>query len=483
MSRPELISTDPSTGEDVWRGPIAGADDVEAAVARARAAQPDWEAMPLSERREVLQRYQNAVRDRADELARMISRETGKPLWETKGEVQATMAKVDISLTAYQERTGSREKEGETFRQALRHRAHGVLAVLGPYNFPAHLPNGHIVPGLLAGNAMVFKPSELTPGTAALMKECWTAAGLPDGCLEIVQGAGETGKALASADGTDGLLFTGSAKTGHMLARQFAQTPHKILALEMGGNNPLVCWDIPEDDLQGAAALIVQSAFLTAGQRCTNARRLIVKDKVHDEILHYLNELTADLIVGAPFDEPQPFMGPVISNQAADTLQEQFLSLVMAGAKQIRRLDRPDPTKPFLTPAILDVTGASKRPDEELFGPVLQMIRVADFDEAIREANNTRFGLAAGLIGADAEHYAKFRRHIRAGIVNWNRPTNGASSAAPFGGIGDSGNHRPSAYYAADYCAYPVASLEHDAISGEIGVGRQSLSEQTTAPQ
>ena len=474
MSRPELVSTDPSTGEEVWRGPIASDMDVDRAVMAARRAQPDWEAQSLAERREILQRYQNAVRDRMDDMARMISRETGKPLWETKGEVQATMAKVDISMTAYQERTGNREKDGEFFRQALRHRPHGVLAVLGPYNFPAHLPNGHIVPALLAGNTIVFKPSELTPGTAALMKECWDAAGLPDGCLQVVQGAGETGKALAAHEEVNGLLFTGSAQTGHALSRQFANRPDKLLALEMGGNNPLICWDIREDDLEAAAALIVQSAFLSSGQRCTNARRLIVRDKVHDEILHYLNEITADLIVGAPFDDPQPFMGPVISNQAADRLQEQYLSLVMAGAKQIRRLERPDPDKPFLTPAILDAT-AAERPDEEMFGPILQLIRVDSFDDALKEANNTRFGLSAGLLSDNPDLYEQFRKSVRAGIVNWNRPTNGASSSAPFGGVGDSGNHRPSAYYAADYCAYPVASLEHEKLRGDITVGRTSL--------
>lgn len=472
MSPAELVSTDPATGDEVWRGPIASETDVARAVAAARGAQPNWEARPLSERVELLQRYAGIVRDRSEDLARLISRETGKPFWETKTEAAATAGKIDISIKAYKERTGTRETKGEQFDQALRHRAHGVLAVLGPYNFPAHLPNGHIVPGLLAGNTMVFKPSELTPATAELMKEFWTDAGLPDGCLQIVQGGGDTGRALAGAADINGLLFTGSARTGHALSRQFAETPDKILALEMGGNNPLICWDVPDDHLKAAATLVAQSAFLSAGQRCTNARRLIVRDKVHDGLLHYLSELIEDLIVGAPFDEPQPFMGPVISNQAADTLQQQYRQLVTSGAGQICALERKDAERPFLTPAILDTTTLD-RPDDEMFGPVLQLIRVSDFGEAIAEANNTRFGLSAGLISPDPENYEHFRRKIRAGIVNWNRPTNGASSAAPFGGIGDSGNHRASAYYAADYCAYPVASLESDRIAGEIGVGRR----------
>jgi succinylglutamic semialdehyde dehydrogenase len=471
MSRPELVSTDPATGEVVWRGPIADADAVDAAVAAARAAQPAWEARRLKDRVEVLHRYANKVRDRGEELATTIAKETGKPHWETKTEVTSVINKVEISITAYQERTGNRKKDGEGFHQQLRHRPHGVLAVLGPYNFPAHLPNGHIVPALLAGNTVVLKPSELTPATAEIMRTCWLEAGLPDGALQIVQGAGDTGRALAGHAGIDGLLFTGSAATGLALARQFADTPAKILALEMGGNNPLIVWDVRDDDLEAAAALVIQSAYLSSGQRCTCARRLIVEDKNYDGLLHYMAELIDRIIVGAPFDDPPPFMGPVVDNRAADRLQEQFLNLVMMGGKAIRRLNRTDPDKPFLTPALIDVTGVAKRPDEEMFGPVLQLVRVSDFEAALAEANNTRFGLSAGLIGGERELYDRFWHGVRAGVVNWNRPTNGAASNAPFGGVGDSGNHRPSAYYAADYCAYPVASLEATKVRGAITMG------------
>ncbi|WP_374594779.1 succinylglutamate-semialdehyde dehydrogenase [Sphingosinicella sp.] len=471
MSQPELVSTDPSTGEEVWRGPVASLEDVNRAVVAARAAQPGWEALRLSERVELMRKYQNIVRDRGDDLAAMISRETGKPLWETKTEVQSVIAKVDISLTAYQERTGNRKKEAEGFTQQLRHRPHGVLAVLGPYNFPAHLPNGHIVPALLAGNAVVLKPSELTPGTAALMRECWMQAGLPEGALEIVQGGGDVGRALAGHEGIDGLLFTGSANTGHALARQFAETPHKILALEMGGNNPLIAWDVREADLAAAAALIVQSAFLSAGQRCTCARRLIVEDGKHEALIEHLTALMDKLIVGAPFDEPPPFMGPVVDNRAAGRLLDQVAALKATGAVAIRPLTRSVPDRPFLTPALLDVTEVPHRPDEEMFGPVLQLVRVPDFSAAMMEANNTRFGLSAGLIGGDQALYDRFWSGARAGIINWNRPTTGAASNAPFGGIGASGNHRPSAYYAADYCAFPVASLEESKVRGAILTG------------
>jgi succinylglutamic semialdehyde dehydrogenase len=373
---------------------------------------------------------------------------------------------VEISITAQTERAGEKAAEAAGVRQMLRHKPHGVLAVLGPYNFPAHLPNGHIVPALLAGNVIVFKPSEQTPAVADFMAGLWTKAGLPEGVLNLVHGGGDVGREVAGA-AIDGLLFTGSAHVGAALARQFADTPHRILALEMGGNNPLVAWDVP--DIGAAAATVVQSAFLSAGQRCTNARRLILKD-CDDRLVEAVLALADRLIVGSPFDEPQPFMGPVISNAAADGLERGWAGLVAVGGRVLRPLVRARADRPFLSPAVIDMTGHAPS-DDELFGPVLQIVRVPDWDAAIAAANATRFGLAAGLIGGDAALFDRFWAESRAGIVNWNRPTNGASSAAPFGGIGASGNHRPSAYYAADYCAFPVATLAADALGGGITTG------------
>ena len=463
----EFVSTDPCAGTVLWQG---ASGDVGAAVARAREALPGWALASQGDRIAVVRAFKAVVQDRAEAFSRLIASETGKPLWETKTEVASVAAKVDISIQAQAERAGSRTGEVGGVRQVLRHKPHGVLAVLGPYNFPAHLPNGHIVPALLAGNSIVFKPSELTPAVADFMADCWAAAGLPGGVLNIVHGGGETGRDLAAAD-IDGLLFTGSAHVGAALARQFAATPGKILALEMGGNNPLIVWDAAPDTLDAVAALVVQSAYLSAGQRCTCARRLIVRDGDEGPLLDRVTALIDRIIIGAPFDEPQPFIGPVIANRAADGLVAGAEALVARGARVIRRLDRLRPDRPFLTPGLFDVTGLSGLADAELFGPFLQMTRVADWDAAIAAANATRFGLSAGLIGGDAALYDRFWAAARAGVVNWNRPTNGAASNAPFGGIGLSGNHRPSAYYAADYSAWPVASLEADVPEGAIAVG------------
>jgi succinylglutamic semialdehyde dehydrogenase len=466
----EIVSYEPATGAEVWRGKVGDVDDV---VARARRAWPAWAAQPLTTRIELMRRFANEVRKDADKLATMIARETGKPLWEARTEVESVINKVEISVRAYADRTSQRKLDSALQgTAALRHKPHGVMAVLGPYNFPAHLPNGHIVPALIAGNVVIFKPSEKTPATGEMLAQCFHRAGISAAIVQVLIGGPAEGQALVAHDGIDGVLFTGSAHAGIAINRKLASNPGKMVALEMGGNNPIVVWDTPK--IQDAATLIVQSAFTSAGQRCTAARRLIVKASMYDEIISEVKRLADRIIVGAPFDEPSPFMGPVIDNRTADGLTESFVYLLSSGGRPIKHMVRLKDDLPFLSPAIIDVTAVAERPDVELFGPLLQVVKVDDFDEAIAEANATRFGLSASLIGGDPQDYNRFWANIRAGVVNWNRPTNGASSAAPFGGVGLSGNHRPSAYYAADYCAYPVASSEMDQPRASIGVGLRS---------
>ena len=472
---PDLVSFEPATGAELWRGAIS---DVDREVAAARQAWPMWAAASLSDRMDRVRSFANRVRVDIEIFADLIARETGKPLWEARTEVESVVNKVDISIKAYADRTSQRRLDGKPgSRRALRHKPHGVLAVLGPYNFPAHLPNGHIIPALIAGNTIVFKPSEKTPAIGQMLVEYYHKAGMPKGVVCIAQGGPETGKILSAHPDIDGLLFTGSAQTGIALNRQFANRPDKILALEMGGNNPIVVWDIK--DIHSAAVLVVQSAFLSAGQRCTAARRLIVKDDLYDVIVAEVKKLTDRLVIGEPHSEPPPFMGPVIDNDVADGLTESFLALMSHGGRPIKHMTRPVAGMPFLSPGIIDVTDMPERPDIELFGPLLQVVRVNDFQAAIAEANNTRFGLSASLIGGTAAQYDEVWANSRAGIVNWNAPTNGASSSAPFGGIGLSGNHRPSAYYAADYCAYPVVSSENEVPKAMIGIGLKD--DETTA--
>ncbi|MFL6793671.1 MAG: aldehyde dehydrogenase family protein, partial [Sphingomicrobium sp.] len=361
-----LVSFDPATGEELWSGAIGNA---ATEVAAARSAWGSWAAHSVAYRIEALRRFANVVRKREQEFAELISKETGKPLWEAKTEVASVVNKVEISIDAYAERTPQRKLEAALGnRIAVRHKPHGVLAVLGPYNFPAHLPNGHIVPALIAGNAVVFKPSEKTPATGEFLVHCFHEAKIPEGIVRLLVGGPDQGRSLAGQTGIDGLLFTGSARAGMALHKQFAETPHKILALELGGNNPLVVWGAK--DVESAAVMAVQSAYLTAGQRCTAARRLIVEDGHEGPLLDAIQKLIDRLIVDQPFADPQPFMGPVIDNAAADHVQEQWLNLMMKGGKPLRRLDRPFAERPYLTPALIDVTEVRDRPDEEIFGPV-----------------------------------------------------------------------------------------------------------------
>lgn len=368
------------------------------------------------------------------------------------------IGKIGISVKAYKDRTGYSEHDVAGGQAVLRHRPHGVVAVFGPYNFPGHLPNGHIVPALLAGNTVVFKPSEQAPGVAELTVRLWEKAGLPDGVMNLVQGGMNTGKSLAGHPMVDGLFFTGSSTVGHELHEQFGGQPQKILALEMGGNNPLIVQDTAE--IEGAVHHALQSAFLSAGQRCTCARRLLVpKGKKGDEFLNRLVTVSSRIQVGEFDASPQPFMGSVISVQAAEKLLKAQDDMLAQGAEPLLEMKQIRPDTGLLSPGIIDATGL-EMPDEECFGPLLTVYRYKSFDDALELANNTRYGLAAGLLSDDRKLYERFLEEARAGIVNWNRPLTGASSAAPFGGVGASGNHRPSAYYAADYCASPMASLE-----------------------
>ena len=456
MDSEHLDSRCPATGEIIWSGPVASAVDVGQAVEKARGAFRSWRETPLNRRIDICRAYASVLKSKSREFATLIAQETGKPRWEASQEVASMVGKIELSIAAQAERAGERHIAGAR-ETVLRHRPHGILGVLGPYNFPGHLPNGHIVPALLAGNSVVFKPSELAPGVGAAIADTWTEAGLPPGVLTVVQGGRDTGAALAAAQ-IDGLLFTGSAETGMHLRRMFAERPNVIVALELGGNNPLVVWD---GECLDVATIVLHSAYVTAGQRCSCARRLIVPDSPFGQsVVASVAELASRIAIGSWDEEPQPFIGPLISDRAADLARHKVGELIARGAKCLLPLDPlPGRSNAFVTPALLDVTGI-RVPDEEIFAPVLQVIRVADFDAAIASANNTRFGLAAGLVSSDDQLWARFAVEIRAGIINRNGPTTGASGMVPFGGIGDSGNHHPSAYYAADYCAYPVASSE-----------------------
>ena len=448
-------SINPSDGSEIWSGCAANQADVDAAFQAAHDAFEGWSRTPLKERMSIVARYKELAISAKQSIGELIARETGKQLWDALGEGGALAAKVDISLAAYKDRTGELNKETAFGHAALQHRAHGVMAVLGPYNFPAHLPNGQILPALIAGNTIVFKPSEQTPAVGEALTKLYSEAGFPDGVINMVQGARATGGAVLDHPKLDGVLFTGSANTGAFIHKKFGGRPEIVLALEMGGNNPLIVWDVA--DAEAAATIIAQSAFITTGQRCTCARRLIVADNakgeaIIDAVANFIDRMT----LGAWNEEAT--MGPLISSDIAGHVVKHANAL---GGTAIRAASISGKGEAYVTPGFYDVTNVDV-PDEEIFGPVLQVTRVSDWDEAIAKANDTKFGLAAGLVSDDAKLWEDFRLRIRAGVVNFNRPTTGAASFLPFGGPGASGNHSPGAYYAADFCAWPMASQVAD---------------------
>jgi len=457
-------SRNPGRDRSIWRGRAAGAEQIDDAIGAARRAFAPWARRDKDERIDLCRRFADLLEQQKEALADALGEETGKPLWESRTEIAAMIAKVEISIKADRARSGETEQPLGDARSIIRHRPHGILAVFGPYNFPGHLPNGHIVPALIAGNTVIFKPSELTPRFAEKTVELWLRAGLPAGVINLLQGGADTGRALASHPGIDGLLFTGSCNAGHLLHQQFAGQPEKVLALEMGGNNPLIIGRI--GDIPAAVYETIQSAYLSAGQRCTCARRLILPDgQEGDRFIDALDDALGRINVGFYNDDPQPYMGCLISPAAADRMLDAQRALETRGGKVIRRLERINGCRAMLSPGLIDVSTVDLLPDEEHFGPLLQIQRYDNFDRALALANATRFGLAAGLFSDDPQEYDAFWFGIRAGIVNWNRQLTGAGSSAPFGGIKSSGNHRPSAWYAADYCAYPVAGLERDRLS------------------
>ena len=454
-------SINPSNNQVLWHGHHATKAEVAAAFEAARHKTHTWSSLSLDARINYLEKFAACIHTQSEQLTALISLETGKPRWEAATETSAVIQKIKLSIKAYHERTvpNITTMSADKSQQCLRYKPHGVVAVLGAFNFPAHLSNGHIVPALLAGNTVVYKSSEYTPFVAEFVMQCWHDSGLPKGVLNLVQGNAETAHALIETP-IHAVCFTGSYQTGVQIHQQLSTRPEVLLALEMGGNNPLII----DDQIKNIPAAVYNtllSAYLTSGQRCTAARRLIIPDTATGEqFLDALSIATQKLIVASPEHTKTPFMGPLIhSNQALKQLNAQD-NLITLGATPLLKMQSIEPNVALLSPGILDMQSVYNPPDEEIFGPLIQLYHYHDFEEALQLANNTKYGLSAGLFSDKQAHYELFYQTIRAGLVNWNRPTTGASSSLPFGGVGQSGNHRPSAYFAADYAAYPIASVE-----------------------
>lgn len=458
-----LESLNPATGNLLWQGRNAVESEICAASDAAHRALPHWANTSFEERAKYTQAFATAVEQKREELALLIAQETGKPLWEAKTEVSAVIGKINLSIQSYHERTGATQTQTADSTNSLRYKPHGVVVVLGAFNFPAHLSNGHIVPAILAGNTVLYKPSEQTPAVAEYIMQCWHDSGLPAGVINCLQGDAACGKILLEQD-IQGVYFTGSYATGLRIHQQFSSRPEVILALEMGGNNPLIVDNVA--NLKAAVYQTILSTLITSGQRCTCARRVMIPSTAQGDAFLTAFIKACKSVIVAPYDQtPEPFMGPVISHlQALKHIDAQKL-LLDAGGELLLTMNLMTDYTGLLSPGIIDMTNVSNPADEEIFAPFVQVYRYDDFDQAIALANQTRYGLAAGLLSDDETRYRHFYQSMRAGLINWNRPTTGAASSLPFGGVGLSGNHRPSAYFAADYCSYPIASMEQPVLT------------------
>lgn len=459
----EFTSENPATGEILWQGHGSTPVDVDQALQSAQQTAREWSRRPSEERLSFIRAFEDRLAARVDDLARIITREVGKPFWEAKTEVQAMRGKIAVSIDALHARRSPQTLAlGETTGHT-RYKPLGVLAVFGPFNFPGHISNGQILPALLAGNTVVFKPSELTPRTAECLVELWDEAGLPAGVLNLLQGGRETGEALVQHPGINGVLFTGSLQVGRAISRTLAERVDVLLALELGGNNPLVVHRV--SNIEAAVHCTIRSAYLSGGQRCTCARRLIVPDG-NDAFLERLIAELPTLRVDYPEADPEPFFGPLIHARAVERLLAEQQRLRDAGGVSLVESQQLTQGTAFVSPGLIDVTEVplADRSDEELFGPLLQVIRVPDFSAAIAEANRTQYGLVAGLLCDERPLYEEFYREVAAGLINWNMPTSGASGQLPFGGVRLSGNHRPAGYFTIDYCNTPVASMERETL-------------------
>lgn len=445
---------------------------VDEAIAAARRAQPAWAALPQSERNEALRRIKAELQKREGALADAITREVGKPRWESATEVKAVLAKVDVTLDEGLKLIAGFVPSG--LAGECRFRPHGLLAVIGPFNFPAHLPNGHILPALAAGNAVLFKPSEVAPGVGQLYAEALHAAGLPAGVFQMVQGARAVGERLSTARGIDGVLFTGSHAVGSAIQAANANQPGKLLALELGGKNgALVCADA---DLDKALHDTLFSAYVSCGQRCTATSRVFVHESLVERFTERMVALVKGLTIGAP-TRADVFMGPLATAGALDRFLLGTSRAVDDGAEVLlasARLEQT-PRGHYVSPGLHRLK--SVLPDapyqrDELFGPDLAIGTFSALEEGLAHLDATPYGLAAAVFTKERATFDHAAARLNVGVVNWNAPTVGASSRLPFGGTKNSGNHRPAGLFSTLYCAWPQALMH----------GPATLDPRTVAP-
>lgn len=437
----------------VGRFGAAAPGDVDAAVAAARQALPGWAGTSFRQRETILRAIGDAIAAKTDMLGRLIAREEGKTVREGVGEVQRA---AELFHYYAGECLRQFEESAESLRPNVRigivREPVGVVAVIGPWNFPVALPSWKIAPALAYGNCVVYKPSELVPASSVAFAQLFAEAGLPDGVVNLVQGTGAAiGAALAAHDGVDAISFTGSAAVGRRVAEAGIRHMAK-LQLEMGGKNPLVVLD--DADLDRAVEAAVQGAFYATGQRCTASSRLIVTKGIHSRFVAALLDRMDGLRVGHALDE-DTVLGPMVS----ETQLERCIGYLEIGKSEGAQLKRGGnrvrarTEGHYLEPALfVDTDNRMRINQEEIFGPVASVIVASDYDEALAIANDSDYGLTAGIMTSSDRLAAHFRRNAEAGVVTVNLPTVGLDFHVPFGGKKQSSyGPREQGTYARDF--------------------------------
>jgi succinylglutamic semialdehyde dehydrogenase len=457
----ELVINSPADRKDLVGRHAWHRGLVDEAVGAARSAFAAWRRTSPEARAMLLRGYQAALKQNAEALALMIAREIGKPLWEAKTEVQAMISKVEVTLgegAAFTSNHRIADLPGE-----IRHRPHGVIAVIGPFNFPGHLPNGQIVPALLAGNTVVFKPSDKGAGTARVMAQCLSEAGFPPGVFNVVQGAAEVAEKLTTHEGIDAILFTGSAPVGQKIVAANAHRPGVLIALELGGKNASLVLD--DADLERTVREVAFSGFATAGQRCTASSRVLVTKGIAAQFCERLAQVARGVKVGYVLDDGV-FMGPVISEATRQHLLTAQALALRSGFEAVAPggvVDVPGREGFYVRPAVHvagpAVTKVNGYTDTELFAPDLAVQVVDSTEAAIALANDSPFGLSAAVFTSSAASFEVCADQLRVGVLHWNRSSAGASGRLPFGGMKGSGNHRPAGILMGTSCLFPQAVL------------------------
>ncbi|WP_303979169.1 aldehyde dehydrogenase family protein [Dongia mobilis] len=444
-----------NTGDVIGEFPQAGAAEAETAIAAAKAAFPAWSRSTVQQRHDILKKIGDEIIARKDEIGRLLSREEGKTLAEGIGETmragQIFLFFAGECLRQAGEKLGSIRPgvDVEITREPL-----GVIGLITPWNFPIAIPAWKIASALAYGNCVVFKPADLVPASAHALSEIISRAGLPAGVFNLVMGRGSVvGEAMLKHKDVNAISFTGSVGTGRKIAATCVSTnPMKKIQLEMGGKNPMVVLD--DADLKVAVECAVNGAFFSTGQRCTASSRLILTEGIHDKFVTAMTERMKGLIIGDALKDGV-HIGPVVDQSQLD----QDLDYIGIGQKEGAKLvaggellNRETPGF-YLAPALFtEVTSNMRISREEIFGPVATVTRVKDYDAALASANDTEFGLSAGICTGSLKHANHFKRNVEAGMVMVNLPTAGVDYHVPFGGRkGSSYGPREQGRYAAEF--------------------------------